>query len=63
MIAMGKYQYRYKGHVTVHLPLHGITAKGGDEKTTYETDEPIKHPDFEELKEHAKEEQTKKSTK
>ncbi len=43
---MSKHQYRYKGSETVHLPLHGITAVGGDEKTVYETDVPIKHPDF-----------------
>ena len=43
---MTKYRYTYKGKEEVHLPLHGILAKGGDEKTVYETDVPIKHEDF-----------------
>lgn len=46
---MGKHKYHYLGETTVHLPTHGITAEGGDHTTVYETDEPIKNPDFKEV--------------
>lgn len=57
-----KYRYTYHGSETVHLPTVGITAKGGDTETVYETDEAINHPDFQEVK-GGKSEKTKPSTK
>ncbi len=56
---MKTYRYKYKGLVTVHLPEHRITAIGGDTQTIYETEIPINHPDFEELKEDIKERKEK----
>lgn len=47
---MAKHRYTYHGDTTVHLPLHGITAQGGDSKTIYETDVPINNPDFKAVK-------------
>ncbi len=57
---MANHRYTYHGPVTVNLPLHGITATGGDTKTVYETDLVINHPDFERVKDedHRKERST-----
>jgi hypothetical protein len=52
---MGRtYRYIYHGTETIHLPEHGILAKGGDTKIVYESDAEINHPDFEVVKEHSK---------
>lgn len=48
---MAKHKYHYHGGIDVHLPLHGITAKGGDGHAVYETDLKIDHPDFKEIAE------------
>lgn len=50
-----KYKYRYQGATDVNLPTHGIFAKGEDDKTVYETDKPIHHPDFVQVAEAQKE--------
>jgi hypothetical protein len=46
MRVMATYKYRYTGKDPVHLPLHGVNAKHGEE---IEVDLPIKHPDFERI--------------
>lgn len=49
MIMMA-HKYTYHGNLTVHLPSHGVTARGGDTETVYEVEKPIAHPDFREAK-------------
>lgn len=46
---MAKHSYHYHGADDRHLPLHGITVKGGDARAVYQTDLPINHPDFKEI--------------
>lgn len=48
---MAQHKYHYRGDTDVHLPLHGILAKGGDAAAVYETNLPIDHPDFKEISE------------
>lgn len=49
MLLMATHKYHYHGDTDVHLPLHGIFAKGGDATTVYESDLKIEHPDFKEV--------------
>lgn len=43
---MATYRYTYTGEGTVHLPLHGITTDPADRMKVYETDIPVRQPDF-----------------
>jgi hypothetical protein len=49
-LTMKRYAYKYKGSDEVNLPLHGITTDPSKKDKVYETDIPVNHPDFEEVR-------------
>ncbi len=51
---MARYAYKYKGSQIVNLPSVGITTEPENPEKVYEVEEPIDHPDFEEVKKEEK---------
>lgn len=46
MRVMATYRYTFTGEGEIHLPLHGITTDPTNPAKVYETDIPVRHPDF-----------------